>query len=73
VVDLSGMQLEQGIDTWPVAGDIQRSTKAGPLKVELGQEAKHLTAYFEPAPAAVSKGLTLVLPIGQDTVELPLQ
>jgi len=72
-VDFTAAKLALGPDSWEVAGDVQRSTKAGPLKIAAGSAPTRVTVYFEPETRALSKGLTLVLPFGQDTVELPLQ
>ncbi|MFO0594202.1 MAG: hypothetical protein U0228_02830 [Myxococcaceae bacterium] len=73
-VDLSGALLANGTSEFKLARDVMRVARGSPLTIPFraGVEEK-LVLWFEAPPEAVSKGLKIILSLGESRVELTLQ
>lgn len=73
-LDLTRAALRQGPDTFELARDVQRVGQGSPLAPTLGAGvAQDLVLHFELPPSALGPGLTLVVPVGDATLAVPLR
>lgn len=71
--DLSKAQLVRGTDAFELARDVQRVGQGSPLAPTVGPGvSQDLVLYFEVAPAAITPGLSLQLPVSDATATVPL-
>lgn len=72
-LELSKATLVKGSDVFELARDVQRVGQGSPLAPTIGPSvAQDLVLYFEVPPAQIVPGLTLSLPVGAETLSLPL-
>ncbi len=73
-LDLASATLALGEERFGIARDAQKLGQGSPLLARLEPGvSQSLVLYFEAPPAAVKKGLKLILSSGGSAVELPLQ